>query len=166
VGKSGSDVKFLPYHRFEFQSPFKQDAAIEAMAKHVEPMKWFRWRWPSSGNDERFEGEMTPDGFKGHRVIGYRNSFLPQLQIVVSSEARGSRVQVTMQLHPLIWIFVAVWAMAFIVIAPTLLIASPDVIATLLTFLAFAAVYAMTMGGFWFEANKQEATLRGIFQAG
>jgi len=158
-------VKWLPYHRFEFLSPLKKEAAIEAMAKRVEPMRWLRWRWPSSDNDERFEGDMTPDGFKGHRIIGYRNSFIPQLQIVVTSEARGSRVQITMQLHPLIWIFVAVWATAFVVIAPTLLVTSPNVMTTLLTFLVFGAIYAMTMGGFWFEANKQEATLRGIFQA-
>lgn len=150
-------MKLLPFHRFEINSPLDRQAALAAMAAHTEDRKWFRWRWPNSANDDRFEGDVTIDGFNVCRIIGYRNSFLPVIEGQVHASGRGSRIAITMRPFVFVLVFCAVW---MIVVAGMLF---SDFWPMALAMLAF--LYAMTMGAFWFEAAKQERVLRHIFQA-
>ncbi len=160
VEKSGGDVKWLPFHRFEINSPLDRQAALAAMAAHTEERKWFRWRWPSSKNDDRFEGQINAEGFHVRRVIGYRNSFLPVVDGVVHASGRGSRIEIKMRPFVFVVALVGITALPIFSIA----ISTGDSLGFLIGggFLLF--IYAMTMGGFWFEAAKQERTLRTIFQ--
>jgi hypothetical protein len=154
-------VKWLPHHRFEIVSPLDRQAALAAVTAHTEPENWFRFTWPNSANDKRFEGVVGADGFHVRRVIGYRNSFLPVIDGKVHAAGRGSRIDVSMRLFWFVYAFVGIWVVA----ALTGFAASGGAVG-----LAFGAamilfVYVMTMAGFWFEAGKQERTLREIFQA-
>jgi hypothetical protein len=158
MGQSGRDVKLVPYHRFEITSPLKREDALAAMAKHVEPVSWFRFGWPNSANDKRFEGEVTIDGFNVRRVMGYRNSFMPVVRGEVQSAGAMSRIIVTMRPFIFVIVFCAIWCVAVI----TGLTAGSQIwfAAVMLIFL-----YLMVMGGFWFEASKQEQALKEIFRA-
>jgi hypothetical protein len=158
------DVNWLPYHRFELTSPLALQAAMDALRAHVEPVKWLRWRWPSSGNDERFEGDVGADRFNVRRIIGYRNSFLPEVQGAVTTTGRHTRVAIEMRLSTLVLIFIALWCTGVVAALIGTISANPRLIWLPLLMLAF--LYAMTMGAFWFEASKQERVLRRIFQAG
>lgn len=160
VDESGFAMKFLPYHRFEIESPLSRHAALEAIAAHAEPEKWFRWRWPSSGNDDRFEGEVRDDSFHLRRIIGYRNSFLPVIDGRVDTGVRGARITIAMRPFVIVFAFGGLWALGVL----AFLISLPDFWWAALLMLGF--LYLMVMGGFWFEAAKQERTLRRIFQAG
>ena len=131
------------------------------MAAHTEPENWFRFSWPSSANDRRFEGEISADGFHVRRVIGYRNSFLPVIDATVRDAGRGSRVEVRMRPFYFVYAFAAIWVLAVTIGFVTY----GQLIGLVFAALMILFVYAMTMGGFWFEANKQERTLREIFQA-
>jgi hypothetical protein len=157
VAESRRDVKFLPYHRFEFVSPLKPRDALAAMSAKTEPERLFRWRWPNAANEQRFEGTVGGDRFHVRRVIGYNNSFLPVINGVVHGQGAGSRIVVTMR--PLVFAiaFVALWS----VIALSMLF-SPIWPATF--FLLFF-IYAFAMAGFWIEAGRQEQTLRKTFKA-
>lgn len=161
VEKSGRDVKLLPFHRFEINSPLDRQAALAAMAAHTEPENWFRWRWPSSKNDDRFEGQISAESFHVRRIIGYRNSFLPVVDGVVHASGRGSRIEITMRPFVFVFAFFGLAAFAMFPIA----FVTGDSLGFLIGggFLLF--IYAMTMGGFWFEAAKQERVLRQIFKA-
>lgn len=161
---SGRDVKLLPYHRFEFASPHTRDAALAGLVVHVEPVKWFRARWPSTANNERFEGEITPEGARIRRVLGYNNSFAPESYIVVHQAARGSRVEITMRPHVFVLVFIAIWCLG---VAGIVMAAGQDMLATALVALSGVAamVYGIALAAFWYEATKQERTLRNIFSA-
>jgi hypothetical protein len=161
VGEGGCDVKWLPHHRFEIDSPLKADAAMAAMAAHTEPENWFRFTWPSSANNTRFEGSVTTDGFHVRRVAGYRNSFLPVIDGEIHAAGRGSRIQVRMRMFVFVYAFLAFWIAALLAGAASFQSAPGFFFALLM--LVF--VYGMTLGGFWYEANRQERTLREIFQA-
>lgn len=154
LGKSGREVNFLPYHRFDIASPMSRETAMNVMRAHIEAPSIFRWRWPSSTNDKRFEGVMTADGFDVVRVIGYQNSFTPNVKGVVSGSA-NARISVTMRLHMLTMIIVLA-AGAFLAFAS---VGDP---ATGL--FGAAMLYAVAWAGFWFEATKQEKALREIFR--
>lgn len=157
--ESGSDVRLLPYHRFEITSPLKREDALAAITAHVEAAQWFRFRWPSQNNDERFEGEVTAEGFSIRRVMGYRNSFAPTVRGQIESIGAMSRIVVTMRPFAFVIAFCAVWSLLVLsaLFTPG---AGPW-----FSLLLLAALYLMLMGGFWYEANKQERVLRAIFKA-
>jgi hypothetical protein len=162
--EGGCDVNWLPYHQFEINSPLPLASALDAIRARTEPVKWFRWRWPSSANDERFEGEVTSNGFTVRRIIGYRNSFLPEVSGAITAAGRGSHIVITMKPHALVIAFAAIWCAGAIAAAIAMLSYDPGFVWLPLAMLAF--LYLMVMGGFWFEANKQEPVLRRIFQGG
>jgi len=150
-------MKWLaPYHRFEIHSPLRPTEAARVIAAHTEAERFFRFSWPNPANDTRFEGEIRGDSFTVRRVIGYRNSFLPVVEGAIAQSARGSLVTIRMRPMILVIVFLALWfgGILFALGSPAWPIA--------LVMLGFA--YLMTLAGFWFEANKQEQTLRALFQ--
>jgi hypothetical protein len=56
-----------------------------------------------------FLGVVQDESFKIRRDIRYRNSFLPILRGRLTAHGLGTRVSVTMALHPLVAIFMGVW---------------------------------------------------------
>ncbi len=114
VDEGRGDVKWLPYHRFERTSPLKAQDALAAMSKHTEPVSWFRWSLPSSTNDDRYEGEVTANGFNVRRVMGYRNSFAPCVVGEVHSHGAVSRIVVTMRPHLFVIAFMAIWSLPWL----------------------------------------------------
>lgn len=157
MGEGRRQVKWLPYNRFSFISRLSRAEALRVMATHVEPEKWFRFGGPA--DDRRFEGTITGDRIHMRRIIGYRNSFLPVIDMDIVGVGANAEVRVTMRPFVVVYVFGALW---FSVIGGGLLGAGNQmwwISAPLLLFF-----YAMVMGGFWFEAAKQERTLRAILQ--
>lgn len=149
----------LPYHQFEISSPLRREDAIAAISARVEPVKWFRLRWPSSANDNRFEGKVLGDNFEINRVTGYNNAFLP----IVKGEVRsvGAMSLITIRMRPALPILIisGLWAAAVIAF-----LAVSEGIGLQAAFM-LALLYGVFLGLFWFEADKQRKTLRTIFNA-
>jgi len=66
----------------------------------------WRLRYPSG---PPFIGTVQDNSFKVRRDIRYRNSFLPMIWGRLISIPTGTRVRVTMFLHPLVAVFMVVW---------------------------------------------------------
>ncbi|HRE44002.1 MAG TPA: hypothetical protein PKY87_08535 [Terricaulis sp.] len=143
----------LPFHRFEFISPMRKHTALNVMRAHIEPQKFFRFRWPSSTNDKRFEGDITAEGFDVVRIIGYQNAFVPCVIGRIDDVGVGSRITVFMRPH-ITAILVGIAAAAF-------LVAMDDGSSAAIV---IAMLYGLAWVGFWFEARKQEKALRQIFK--
>jgi hypothetical protein len=161
----GRDVKWFPHHRFEIASPLSPSAALDALKAHVEERAMFRvGMWPSSKNDNRFQGVVTADGFEISRIIGYRNSFLP----VVTGKVRGagsrSTISIEMKLHSLVIVLLIAIMVPFLLTVGFLAF-EPDAFETLSLLLLPGLAYLGVLWGFWFEAEKQERVLREIFRA-
>lgn len=146
----------IPFHTFEIASLLSATEAMQALAQHTEPEKVLRWRWPSSTSDDRFEGVVSADSFHVRRIIGYRNSFLPVVDGVITASGRRAMIVVRMRPFIFVFAFLAVWCVG----VGTILFTTQWPIG--IAMLAF--VYIMTTGGFWFEAAKQERVLRRIFR--
>src|ERR1700690_4052606 len=56
-----------------------------------------------------FIGWVRDGSFKLHRDIRYRNSFLPVVHGRIVPADIGTRIQVTMSIHPLVAVFLAIW---------------------------------------------------------
>ena len=160
----GRDVKWVPQHRFEIQSPLSPSAAIDALKAHVEARRMFRIGFPSAANDKRFQGVVAADSFQITRVIGYRNSFLPQVSGKIRGAGSRSMIEVEMALFaPVIVLVIAIMAMLLLIIGAVAFEGDLPALASLLIMPGLA--YGAVLWAFWFEAEKQERGLREIFQA-
>lgn len=158
VDQGGRVMKLVPFHRFSFTTRLSRAAALAALGAHVEPEKWFRTTRPR--DDRRFEGFIEGDALHMRRIIGYRNSFLPVVTGRIEDAPGGARVRIAMRPFIFVMVFMAIWLFAF---GAILLSGGSDM--TIFAALIVLVAYAMITGGFWFEAAKQERTLREILQA-
>jgi len=95
----------LPYRRRVFASAKTKDEVEAAMRAAVAPRRSFGLGAPT----RPFEGEVGDGTFNVQRAITYRNSFLPRIRGTISAAPDGSRIAVTMRLHPLVLVFMTVW---------------------------------------------------------
>lgn len=161
-------VQAWPRHIFSIDTRLPQMEASARLASQVEPPRWLRL----GGGDKPFQGEFYGRHFSITRIIRYRNSFLPVVTGSVEPSGAGSRVQVHMRMQVFVMAFLVVWIIA--AIAMGIGIASEvaahsvdyDPLLLLVPVGMIAFVAAMSLGGFWFEANKQERMLRELFAGG
>jgi len=158
-------MRLLPYRRVELQSPLPITNVIQALSDAVDPP---RSSWLDLGS-RPFEGTVTGAEFRIYRVIGYRNSFRPQISGTAAPDGHGSRVSVTMSLHAAVAVFMGIWlgivfwvCVAFFIAVlegsvpfePPLLV-PPGM-------LLFGGL--LCLGGFGVEARKAEGLIMALVQ--
>lgn len=159
LGRSGRDVNPLPIHRFEITSALKRQDAAAALGAHLVQSKVFRIRLPNRANDKRFQGIVIDSSFAISRVLGYNNVFAPLSSGTIAGAGVGSQIQVTM-MPPLLVVAFYLVILALGAIGIVVNTGDFEMIALLVLIL-----YVLVMLGFWFEAGKQERTLREILKA-
>lgn len=100
-------IPLLPYQKFVLESPFSPEEARRRLAAEVAPLR-SGWQWIEK-RVETFEGTVSAEGFEIHRIIRYRNSFLPVIRGRISPGMPGSRIEITLQLHIFAVIFSLIW---------------------------------------------------------
>jgi hypothetical protein len=152
-------VNPLPIHRFEITSALKRQDAAAALSAHLVQSKVFRIRVPNRTNDKRFQGVVTDSSFAISHVLGYNNVFARLSSGTIAGAGVGSQIQVTM-MPPLLVVAFYLVILAFGAIGIVVNTGDFEMIALLVLIL-----YVLVMLGFWFEAGKQERTLREILKA-
>lgn len=159
-------MPLLPFQRLEIHSPLPAEEAAERLAAQVEPLRWFRFKHGTCA----FEGSVDGSEFRIRRVIGYRNSFLPQIRGTISPTATGSRIDCRLSLHPFVIAFMVIWFGAVIAIGgafvftPTEPGRSPWFRLIPVAMLVFGWILAT--GPFAFEANRARHLLTELFGLG
>lgn len=161
-------MKILPYHTFSLRTDRPLSEVINQLNRYVEPPKQFRWSW--SHHHAPYAGTISSDGFEIHRIIHYRNSFLPKIRGRFESNTQGTIIHVTMRLHPLVIGFLAFWYWTwYSATIPMILfgVFSGDVVLVIgLLFLGLPLVLLVVfMSAFWYEANRSQGELTQIIQA-
>jgi hypothetical protein len=98
---------FIPYERLTIMTGLSVNETAATLAEIVEPKRW--WRNPFSRNHKRYQGQVTPASFELMRIIHHRNSFLPVIKGQLQPAVRGTLVQLTLSLHPLVLVFWLLW---------------------------------------------------------
>lgn len=149
-----------PATSFEIQTPFAPEKVFDILQSNTESKRFMRG-W---GAYRYFEGECTKEGFKISRVIQYRNSFLPVITGCIVPEGTGSLVKIKMRLPVFASVFMTFWlvipVLASLISLPGLLagLALTDPSALIPPSMVIFGI-ALTSGGFWFEASKQQDKL-------
>jgi hypothetical protein len=100
----------MPIYVFRIDVPFARHVVterIQSVVREEPPLgQWFRSAGPVV---EPFIGRVQDESFKLRRDIRYRNSFLPLVRGRIVPTATGTRVTVTMFLHPFVALFTVFW---------------------------------------------------------
>lgn len=159
VDESGSDVRRLPFHRFEINSPLDRQAALAAIGEHTEPHQWIRIGW-NDDKEDRFEGKLLEHGFHIRRITRRRDDMNPVIEGEIDLGATGSVVKIRMR--------PTLNAIGFLALAPVIsaiMLTSPsDTDVKVFAALLPIAAYIFIVGPFWYNAAKQERLLRIIFR--
>src|SRR2546425_2497227 len=101
----------MPIYWFELEARLGTQAAIARIKELVGPPRSFWTGFSFAAGDDAtppFIGKIEGDSFRVRRDIHYRNSFLPLVWGRISSVPMGTHISVTMFLHPIVALFMAV----------------------------------------------------------
>ncbi|TKR30918.1 hypothetical protein FCE95_12560 [Luteimonas gilva] len=161
----------MPFYRVELHTRLPVAEAVRRVAsctqrkpRLMEPF------WSAFGTDDKkaryFAGEVTADAFSICRVIRYQNGFAPQIRGKVLPELGGSRIRLTMHLHPLAGLFMAFW-LSMVGFMSVQMLAAPTGAGTgtLIPIGMFVFGVALTALAFYPEAIKAKNKLMSVLDA-
>jgi hypothetical protein len=93
-------MTFIPYYRFVIETSLSAEKVMEKLQQVIQPKKF--WPHPFSDDRKQFEGTISKDGFRVVRNIYYLNSFIPFIKGRFDSSDSGTRIIITMSIHPLV----------------------------------------------------------------
>jgi hypothetical protein len=163
----------MPFYRFQIDSPLTTEEALHRIGGLVrEPTRRSRSivasfrRRPEPTSP--FIGAIDGPAFRMRRDIRYRNSLLPRIRGCVASVPTGTRVSVSMHLHPVVAAFMLIWLGAVGAAAITALGSRGS--GTPLAYIPagmFVFGVVLMVGGFFPEAMKARRLLeRSVAGAG
>jgi hypothetical protein len=100
-----TDLVRPPFRGFEFSTTLSPTHATRILREIVEPPR--KWRMRTSSKRGFFEGIVSDNRFKVHRIIRYQESFRPIIEGHFRSNGHGTTVIVTMRLA---WIVMLLWS--------------------------------------------------------
>jgi len=156
----------VPYRRFVIETLKSPPEILDALESQVEQGSSAMLSTSTGRTDSAhtFVGELSVDRFKIRRKIGYRNSFLPMINGVVTPMDDGARVVVTIMPHVFVVLFMCVWmsiATFAAVAGLTALILHGDLVG-LATLILPAFGTLLMLIGFVPEAKKGEIFIRAL----
>jgi hypothetical protein len=98
-------MRMIPYRTFSIETHLTPPEALARLQTAIEPVRWFRWSRPQ----RLFEGVLDGYRFEMHRIIRYRNSFLPRICGTIQESGNGARITGTMRLHVGTLAFMILW---------------------------------------------------------
>ncbi len=158
----------MPLYRFSLDVPAPVYVVAERIRAIIRPAPGFWEAWVSSWQHKysglSFVGEVADNSFRLRRNIGYRNSFLPRIRGRMISTATGTRVDVLMFMHPLVFIFMLFWlvGVGYAGLRTLALQSAAFPLPLMMTLVGLS----LGLGGFYWEAKKARALLTSaVFNA-
>jgi hypothetical protein len=147
----------MPFRRFRIDTLATPNTIIERLRPEVRPEPGFeeylRNMWKSKKPEGPvFIGRIDGNTFRIRQVVRGRNSFIPLIKGCIEPTRSGTRIDVTMFMHPFVFTFTLFWLGA----CAWGIWANPFE-APLLIMFVFGAT--LSIGGFYWEAAKAERLL-------
>jgi len=104
-------MKLLPYEKITVKTNLDKTAAIKSLAmvtqkKKIEIISFSKFK---PNKDKIFYGRMINDSFSIERIIGYRNSFLPQINGRFQQVQNGTEIELSFKMHAVVTAFMVFW---------------------------------------------------------
>jgi hypothetical protein len=154
----------MPLYRFQIEVPLPQHRVMGRIRSLVREGpsfgQWFIEQWkPRDDTLPPFIGSAGHDSFKMRRDIRYRNSFLPLIRGYLLQTPTGTKINVTMFMHPVVAVFMTYW----LGLTGALTIFPRAGATSIPAAISFLFGVALMCGGFFWEAFKAKRILAGAF---
>ncbi len=157
------DLVALPWRRYVAIGPNDPASIVAAIQRATAPPRQF---WEARGSSPGFEGVVGQDGFTLHRVISYRNSFLPVIRGRISQSLMGSRVVISMRPSWFVLVFWIVWMSGVTAVLAVMLFVRRGVqnrpLGITVALGLFLFGYLLCAGSFGLEARRAIQMLRSL----
>ncbi len=146
----------VPFRRFHLDAVATPEIVVERLRKEVRPKpgldEYSRVMWKSAKPEGPvFIGKIEGYTFRIQQVVRGRNSFIPLIWGRIEPTQSGTRIDVTMFMHPFVFAFTLFWLGAVgyaLWMNPWV----PDLI-------MFVFGLTLSVGGFYWEAAKAKRLL-------
>jgi len=150
-------INIFPHEKISYQTYFSDKEVMEKLEKSITM-------------DTIYTGECSDNKFKLTRNINYRNSFLPIIKGKIDSNQNSTIIDVNMQLHILVRIFMSIWVTGTLISCIVIIYTSISEEITLDThtfipFFLFFFGIVFPYIGFKYESKKSIEHLKEIFEA-
>ena len=162
-------MKYLPAEDITFQSKLKEAELLQRLEDSIEPVKAFRFGLFKRSETKPYQGKIVGHSFNISRIIGYRNSFLPQISGNIENTFDGSLIKVKMRLHVAVLVFMCIWAgivgaVGFLFLSQAFGSTDFDPM-TLIPLGMLVVFYVVIMLAFKYESKQSKADLQSLFEA-
>jgi hypothetical protein len=161
-------MKLIPFEKITYTSKLPIEEIKERLENEIQPKANFSFGQKSIATSKKFEGTVNGNVFQIQRIISYRNSFLPKIDITLAQDLSGSKATITFRLLPFVVIFIGFWLaiVAFSGIALAFFSNNNEDIAfaKFIPVLMVVFGYVMTILAFNYELNKAKEELEKIIQ--
>lgn len=169
-------MKLLPFDRFSLVTSKTVEEIQTSLEGVVRKPRWFDFSWSigpfGSRPAQRYEGSFDNDGFKIWPVIRYRNSFTPVIVGRFEPHHIGLKISIIQRMNFVVTGFVVVWvslvgvaAVLFLMIDETTSGESVPLEFRFLPVFMIVFAWALSTGGFWWEARHTKDELKLILDA-
>ncbi len=159
-------MRLIPRKRVVLKTSLSAEELNTRIRSITSAQKLFTFQYPKDGR-HIFCGEVGAEEFRIHRIIHYRNSFLPILIGRIHEIEDGTELELLFRLHRFVLVFMIVWFTGTI---PAFFVATAAIIVTLIAesfepMLLVGLVLApfglaLVNIPFWIEARIAEDKLR------
>ncbi|KAF2516589.1 hypothetical protein [Flavobacterium foetidum] len=164
--------KLLPFERLIYHSSLNRQELTAHLENEIEPEKSFSFGF-NNPYTKPYLGRVYDSRFEIKKNITYRNSFLPLIKGEIREDLNGTKINVKMQLHTFVKVFMIVWlggvSLALLGVIFTVMFSNESALEALpgllipLGMLLFGT--AMVSFGFKAESKKSIQDLEQILQA-
>ncbi len=162
-------MKYLPMENITYKTKLKKEEIKERLSDNIDPEKGFSFNIFGNQSTKPYEGQFNGKAFYIKRIVRNRNSFLPRISGTIKENTDGAMIQVKMQLHSFVIVFLSIWCgvvgLVFIVFLMQAFDDSGFNPAVLIPFAMLLIVYGAAMLGFKLESKKSKKELQSIFEA-
>ncbi|WP_291725718.1 hypothetical protein [Bernardetia sp.] len=168
-------MTLLPYENLTYKTHLSKEEIVRRIQQETEPKQMFRMRGFLASNKKykAYEGEIQPNNFKINRIIGYRNSFLPQIKGEIEDQTEYTLIHIKMRLHTFVIVFLIIWLFFMTgvgsIVGLTLFQEPENQSFTSLIFfmpiLMAILISVITCLAFHYEGNKSKEFFEKLFEA-
>jgi hypothetical protein len=102
-------TKVLPFEKIAYHSHLNKEELTKHLFSQFEQEKAFGFGAAKTVYSKKYIGNVYENQFEVKRAINYRNSFLPIIKGIIKEDLRGSKIDVTMNLNPVVKVFMIIW---------------------------------------------------------
>ncbi|MEG4342453.1 hypothetical protein QUB70_04080 [Microcoleus sp. A003_D6] len=100
----------LPFDSLTISTNLTYSEVLQKLDKIIEPPQKIRMAWQLQKSHKPYQGTFSRNTFKISRIVStYRNSFLPQITGEIHPQPFGCSIQLSMNLHLAVIVFMIVW---------------------------------------------------------